>query len=126
MGVGGIADGIEGAAVGEASREAHPRSARQMPADPFDEADGLGHCRNRPFAQAELQREQEEQFGIGGAGTGIEMFVVEHGFHRSTQALEMIDLAVVHERPGAVDEGMTVVAAGRAMGCGAHMGEEKR
>lgn len=39
--------------------------------------------------------------------------------------LEAADLAVVHERPGAGDEGVAVHAAGGAAGRGAHMGQEQ-
>src|SRR5690606_4151155 len=41
------------------------------------------------------------------------------------QALETVDLAVVHERPAAADEGVAVVAAGGAAGGGPDMGEEE-
>src|SRR5690606_8631138 len=46
-------------------------------------------------------------------------------FEPAADALETADLAVMHERPAARNEGMAIVAAGRAAGRGAHMREEQ-
>ncbi len=66
------------------------------------------------------------QFRIRRARAGSEKLVVEHGFQAAAQPLEIGDLAVVHERPVAMHEGMAIVPPRAAAGRCADMGEKER
>ncbi|EEF22969.1 conserved hypothetical protein [Ricinus communis] len=122
----GVADAVERLAVGESRGEAQVDAAEHVLREAFDEAHHFRHGSDRRLTHTELEREQEHQFGVGRAATGIEKLVVEHGFHCAAQALETADLAVMHEGPVFVRKGMAIVAAGAAAGGGAHMREKKR
>ena len=123
--VGGVAHGMQRPTVREGGGEFQGRLDTGAARGFQHTAGGARDRTLRISGQAFVEHQQKKEFGIGGALALVENGIGERVLQRAADLLEAADLAIVHERPAAGDEGMAVHPAGGSTGRGAHMSEEQ-
>lgn len=123
--VGRVAHRVKRLAVGESGGELEVclHAAGALHRD--DAGSGTRGRAERIVSQSLFDHQKEEQFRICGAFDLVVELVAETGFELAADSLEIADLAIMHERPAAIDEGVAIDPAGRPAGRGAHMGKKK-
>jgi len=124
--VGGIAQHVEIAAVGERRGDAEGRFDAGLVKCCGDLAQHGAGGAGGIVVQAARQHQQEEDLAVRRAlALRIEV-VGDQPFQRPPDHRVLADLAVVHEEPAAVREGVAIGPAGCRPGGGADMSEEHR